>query len=192
MHDALSYPRTHNPKTNIIGTFKAESGETIIEKPSGSHFKTLGKGLRDGRISLLPEETLYLLERGGLDVRLRSRELGTRVQAEQEKGEEGKKREGDEWPMSLQAAYTFLIGSRGLTLERYIVYAGLKRSGYIVLRAPGWEGEEESPRVAQPPVPEPPGLWGFLYGGLFQAKAKDPPPSGPLVGKGLWRSYGMP
>ena len=97
-----------------------------------------------------------------------------------------------EWPMSLQAAYTYLIGSRALTLERYVVYAGLKRSGYIVLRAPGWEMEEDSPRVAQPSFPEPQGLWGFLYESLFQAREKDPPPLGPLVGKGLYRNYSKP
>ena len=147
----------------------------------------MGKGMRDGGISLLPEETLYLLERGGLDVRLRLHR--DRFGQEKREADEVAVEGAEEWPMSLQAAYTYLVGSRGLTLERYAVYAGLKRSGYIVSRAPGWEGNEESPRVAQAPTPKPPDLWGFLYEYLFQAKAKDPPLLGPLIGKGLWRSY---
>ena len=41
-----------------------------------------------------------------------------------------------ELPMSLQGAYASFIGKSGLTLERYQVFAGLRRLGYTVVRAP--------------------------------------------------------
>ncbi|RMZ77658.1 hypothetical protein DV738_g4251, partial [Chaetothyriales sp. CBS 135597] len=52
-------------------------------------------------------------------------------------------------PMSLQGAYASFIGKSGLTLERYLVYAGLKRSGYVVQRAPTWGDESESDNTAE-------------------------------------------
>jgi len=68
------------------------------------------------------------------------------VQTEDEQVEEDDLGEDDveasELPMSLQGAYASLIGKSGLTLERYIVYAGLRRSGYTVARAPTWSDEE--------------------------------------------------
>ncbi len=97
--------------------------------------------------------------------------------------------------MSLQAAYAWFIGRGGLTLERYVIYAGLKRSGYIVLRAPGWDGEEEEAgrgdggKVDGGQVQEGLGVWAWLYKALFQTKIGDPPPLGPLVGRGLYWSY---
>lgn len=101
--------------------------------------------------------------------------------------------------MSLQAAYAYLAGRGGLTLERYAVYAGLKRSGYIVLRAPGWDGGEGDGggggggvSTAGAPELEALGIWGWLYKALFQVKPIDPPPLGPLVGPGLYRSYSKP
>lgn len=143
----------------------------------------MGRGRREGGVGLLPEEALYLCERGGLEV------WGRGVGGEGERGDGG----GEEgWPMSLQAAYAYLAGRGGLTLERYAVYAGLKRSGYIVLRAPGWDGGEGDGGGALTigaSMPEALGIWGWLYKALFQAKPVDPPPLGPLVGPGLYRSY---
>jgi hypothetical protein len=44
-----------------------------------------------------------------------------------------------ELPTSLQRAYASFIGKSGLTLERYQVFARLRRLGYIVVRALTWD-----------------------------------------------------
>ncbi len=69
MHNALSYPRLHTPKSHIVGILDAVSGMTLATRAKGQHFRTMGRADRWGRIWLLPEETVYLVERGSLDVR---------------------------------------------------------------------------------------------------------------------------
>lgn len=173
MHDALSVPRTHNPKTLIIGLYDPTNDLTTIEQPKGPNLRTIGKGDSQGRLSLLPEETLYLVERGSLDLRWRSDEL-----------------EGI--PLSLQAAYAYLLGNQGLTLERYTVYTGLKRSGYVVHRGPAWYPEDYDKDFIPPRELEkskPLGLFAQFYKSLFDKPPPDTPPSGPLVTPGLYRSY---
>ena len=174
MHDALSVSRVHNPRNLIVGTFDAVDRTTFIEHPKGSTLKTIGKGDALGRLNLLPEEALYLLERGTMDLRW------------------GKSEELEGIPLSLQAAYAYLIGDRGLTLERYMVYTALKRLGYVVQRAPTWYPEDYDKGYIPPrqvPLGGPLGLWAQLYKSLFEPKAPKRPPQGPLVTPGLYRSY---
>ena len=178
MHDALSYPRVHPPKTRISGTFDPRQGQTFVDNPKGQHFRTMGAADKQGRLSLLPEEALYLVERGNLDLRFADNvcELPYRNHAGM--------------PMSLQAAYTHLM-IRGLTLERYSVYAGLKRSGYIVRRGPAWLPEDWDKDVVEPKTPEDstaPSFFEWLRKVVFDGRTT-PPSLGPLVGPGLYRSY---
>lgn len=79
------------------------------------------------RLELLPEETLYLLERGSLEctVPMPLRDDPSEVV---------------EVPLSLQHAFSLMIGKDGLTRERYQTYAYLKRLGYYVQRAEITEG----------------------------------------------------
>lgn len=190
-----------------------------------------GEGGAAGVLMLKEEEALYLVERGALELRFEGRRgeddnEGAGKGSVQEKEEDGEKeggagnaKEGGSGrneelglPMSVQAAYTFLIGAgHGLTLERFIVYSGLKRSGYIVLRAPGWDGEEEHCDGAggdkkkneksrdgvqiqqrqQPPL----GWFSRIYKALWESLAlggqrrHHGPGAGPLVGLGVYRSY---
>ena len=126
-----------------------------------------------GRLHLLPEEALYLVERGSMDLRWARNEL-------------------DGVPISLQAAYALLLGNRELTLERYVVFAGLKRCGYVVQRAPTWYPEDyDKGYVAQRRVEgqKPLGLWDQLYKMLFEASPREPPAQGPLVTPGFYRSF---
>ncbi|KAL2265502.1 hypothetical protein VTJ83DRAFT_6602 [Remersonia thermophila] len=149
-----------------------------------------------GKDWLLPEEALYLVERGSLDLWWPFKPLeeifppdGT-VDA-QDPGEE-EETEVDEYefgiPLSLQAAYALLIGDDGergkISLQKFQVYSNLKRCGYNVLRAP--------------PLPKPPAqspsspasrqtLWQWLTSRL--ASPPQHPPYGPLVRPGLYRSY---
>lgn len=214
----------------------------VLRNPRGSHFRTIGKVGPDGLMRLLPEEALYLLERGSLDLRWpamrgESDEDDDRDGDEEEDGGEDEgvdededdedeedndeDEDGDEEaesgtemdamasvigadvPLSLQAAYACLVGRSGLTLERYTVYAGLKRSGYIVQRGPAWDSEDDvdvvdvgtTSQVADASTQQlleqkPLARFGWLYRSIFGASSKHPPPRGPLVAPGLYRSYG--
>ncbi|OJD12236.1 hypothetical protein AJ78_07142 [Emergomyces pasteurianus Ep9510] len=217
MHNALAYPRLHNPKTRVTGIYcptgllrpahaggssdaakenderkivkeqqeskdkndeeedkhkhkdKDKDQERIaslkmktppphgigegtcvcVPSPRGQHFRTVGRSDHWNRVWLLPEEALYLLERGSLDIRWPALEGRPGY-------EDGNARADTEWrgedvedadggvPMSLQAAYACFLGRGGLTLERYIVYAGLRRAGYTVIRAPSWDESDNS------------------------------------------------
>ncbi|CAI9533262.1 unnamed protein product [Staurois parvus] len=65
---------------------------------------------KEGRQCLLPEEALYLLECGTIQLFYRDR------------------------PLSVQEAYEKLLSGGSVTLPRYQVYSHLKRLGYIVTR----------------------------------------------------------
>lgn len=170
MHNALSVPRTHNPKSVIIGHFYPDDGTTVIDHPKGQNLRTIGKGDAMGRLSLLPEEALYMVERGSMDLRWGSEEL-------------------EDISMSLQAAYVYLLGNRGLTLERYMVFAGLKRLGYVVQRAKEWYPEDYDKGYVAPRQLERLGTFAQFYRYLFEAEITERPQRGPLVAPGLYRSY---
>ncbi|KAL4902996.1 hypothetical protein BDW74DRAFT_55610 [Aspergillus multicolor] len=218
MHNALAYPRLHHPRSLLIGIYtpngpappaSTKNLDTIAEEPpaekaapasvgaqvpadecvyvtnpKGQHFKSLGQADRWGRVWLLPEEALYLLERGSMDIRWSRGAVG----------------DGDEddiedsgVPMSLQAAYACLMGQGGLTMERYSVFTGLRRLGYVVIRAPGWsESDEEkgSQAAEQPIARQGPGLAGIFS--RFMGWLCDAAPTtamGPVAGLGFHHSY---
>lgn len=200
MHTALSFQRVHAPKRYNVAHYHPETNMAYTVDPKGPLFKSMGKvfpanedplGFRDGRSNrlwLLPEEVLYLLERGNIDVRWP-------VDDDDEEDSLGV-------PMSLQGAYAAFLGREGevngsLTFERYSVYAGLKRTGYSVHRAPSWDGPGDVPgEDCFPPLPTSTWGLGLLTAGwrrLFasqtsatEAQQKE----GPLAPPGLYRSYG--
>lgn len=160
-----------------------------VEKVKSQHFQTIGRNIK-GKEWLLPEEMLFLLERGTLDVRWPVKDGNT--------GELG-------IPMSLQGAYAACIGMEEgvggkLTLEMFNVYAGLRRAGYVVFRTGSWEDERAD---LQPPSTLPQisrvgengwalGFFKELWRRVFQKEISVPPERlrfGPLVGPGLYRSY---
>ncbi|KAK3315084.1 tRNA-splicing endonuclease subunit sen54-like protein [Apodospora peruviana] len=158
-----------------------------------------------GKDWLLPEEALYLVERGSLDLwwptkgmdeifpvtgGATDKEEAAVTQEEKDKGEEDEYAMG--FPLSVQAAYSLLVGDddreRGkVSLRKFQVFSNLKRAGYNVLRAP------PTPAVyVQPSAPpsEPLGLLQWLFSSLFSRKEnKKQLPYGPLVQPGLYRSY---
>lgn len=161
MHQALSHPRLHHPRHRVIGvyvpggftppasalkgsgsgTMSTDAAATLptkgprispdacvcVSNPKGAIFKAVGQADSWNRIWLLPEEALYLLERGSLEIMWDASDDGP------------EDKDPLRVPMSLQAAYTCLIGRGGLTLERFAVYSGLKRLGYTLVRAPSWD-----------------------------------------------------
>ncbi|KAL1853424.1 tRNA-splicing endonuclease subunit sen54 [Paecilomyces lecythidis] len=156
-----------------------------VPNPKGQHFRTVGQGDRWNRVWLLPEEALYLLERGSLDIRWPS----------EDSSEDNN--EDLSIPMSLQAAYACLIGRGGLTLERFSVYSGLKRGGYALLRAPSWnESTEEADREPLADLRSGSGgavdLMGFLgrlCRSIYNVTSSASTATGPVVGLGIHRSY---
>lgn len=176
MHDALAAPRLHNLKTHLTAEIVPDKDGACVcvEKNRGQHFRTMGSGDKFNRIWLLPEEALYLIERGSLDIRWPLME------------NDGAKEELP-LPMSLQAAYATLVGRSGLTLERYVVYAGLKRSGYAVTRAPSWEADYSSDVKTR--ISENSSLLFRIWASFFPSDSTSRGKLGPLVAPGLHRSY---
>ncbi|KAL9613889.1 MAG: hypothetical protein Q9167_001566, partial [Letrouitia subvulpina] len=76
MHEALSVGRSHGAKAALVGhaRFKKpqregeEVGlEVVVKEPRGPHLRTMGRTDRWGRVGLLPEEVVYLVERGTME-----------------------------------------------------------------------------------------------------------------------------
>jgi tRNA-splicing endonuclease subunit Sen54 len=195
MHNALSFQRVHQPKKHVLAHYHPETNMAYTEDAKGPLFKNMGKvfaGKEDplgprlqgeNRIWLLPEEAVYLLERGTVDIRW--------PVDEDEEETEG-------LPMSLQGAYAAFLGEEegGLTFERYSVYAGLKRSGYTVHRAPSWDGPGDEPgEECFPPLQGMTwnlGLLRHAWRNMFipRAATEAEQKVGPLVTPGIYRSYG--
>ncbi|KAI1457824.1 tRNA-splicing endonuclease subunit sen54 N-term-domain-containing protein [Annulohypoxylon moriforme] len=144
---------------------------------------------------LLPEEALYLVERGSLDLWWPARGIEDvfpmKKDGQDEVGDETQKFEDYELgvPLSLQAAYALLIGNDGergkVSLEKYQVYANLRRTGYKIMRA------TQMPLPPPLPAKPPQSLWQWLISLLPTSISSqtNPPPFGPLVKPGLYRSY---
>lgn len=187
-----------------------------VQKFTTTYMKSMGQGDRRNWTWLLPEEALFLLERGTLDIRyaLHFGESSEQaVDSSQDQTSEHEVKENSQElnvgkvPMSLQGAYAAFISKSGLTLERYIVYANLRRAGYIVQRAPTWHGSADSPRSTTPaqrseipstapsPTQSTSLIWR-LMSWLFKSEAKPlcmpcyNSAAGPLLAPGLFQTYG--
>ncbi|KAL2255159.1 hypothetical protein VTK26DRAFT_3980 [Humicola hyalothermophila] len=158
-----------------------------------------------GKDWLLPEEALYLVERGSLDLWWPLKGLeeifpaetpSTTTPAGKEAGEAAGE-EVDEYelgfPLSLQAAYALLIGEDGergkVSLQKFQVYSNLKRCGYNVLRAPPAPKHPAPAPISPSTTPQKkPSLWQWFTSLLTSSPAPHKP-YGPLVQPGLYRSY---
>ncbi|XP_044724387.1 tRNA-splicing endonuclease subunit sen54 n-term domain-containing protein [Hirsutella rhossiliensis] len=189
MEEVLGYTRTHRADAWSRGWFfpdwwaqqSADDSRdawlrhrvVVVEHEKGSWMKDIGRtvpGTKQdqpgvGRLWLLPEEALYLVERGTLDFW---------------------------WPdvqlQDLEAAYALLVGLDGeqgkTSLPKYQVFAHLKRAGFHVMRAP-----PES-RPAQESPPSPATLWQWLFSLVSWERRPKQNPLGPLVSSGIYRAYG--
>ncbi len=247
MHNALSAIRVHpGGKSHSVGIYVGarekireerfrvkfdgeEEGSrcVVIYRWRSTHAKTVGRADRRGWTWLTPEESIYLLERGSLDIRWGNvnKDAGdgymlpqeqSKEQTKEGRGGEGgdtepKERDPEhaELPMSLQGAYATFVGSSGLTLDRYLVYAGLKRAGYIVQRAPTWSDEQDgqinghtataeaheyastsNASLVPSSTSSSPTLIQRLLSWLINPHRQPSRPSfGPLLAPGLYRNY---
>lgn len=185
MHDALSGERVHTSKNWVVGYFTGRTGSDLtggrsggegtdkgkrfqncvvrIDQPRGAAFRTIGVSDRENRMWLLPEEALYSLERGSLDVRwgvpgdevegegsIVGNQEVSKKQEQNDDDDDGYVPSLSDLPMSLQGAYATFISDDDLTLAMYTVFAGLRRSGYTVIRAPTWDNSPASTSKKQP------------------------------------------
>lgn len=191
MHDALSFQRTHPPRHANLAIYHAATNSAFIDAPKSTIFRTIGanmpksdplasKSPNPHRLWLLPEEALYLIERGTVDCRWPDPSDPAVAGL----------------PMSVQGAHAVFLGlaprtGDGLTFERYTVYASLRRAGYVVRRAATWAG----PTPSQPAQIPGTSLWSSM--GLTAQRWRTwlygPSPAmlaaGPLASKRIYRSY---
>ncbi|PPQ64161.1 hypothetical protein CVT24_008796 [Panaeolus cyanescens] len=137
MFETLKSQRTISSKSVSYGTWYPSLGRTHVTTARGIHFSNMGHSAprsvlgEDGvskvqkRLELLPEEALYLIERGSLFCWY---DRGTEPRIPD------LPKDVDGTPMSVQQAFTEMIGRDGLTLEKFQVYSYLKRLGYVVTR----------------------------------------------------------
>jgi tRNA-splicing endonuclease subunit Sen54 len=224
MYTAISHPRLHPEKSRCVGIYAPE-GPTppaesqvddqgtgaeekapkriakdpmagispdacvCVPQPKGPFFKTMGRADRWNRVWLLPEEAIYLVERGSLYLKWPST-ITEPVRVDDDE-------EDMEVPMSLEAAYACMMGHAGLTLERYVVYSGLKRIGYTVVRAPSWYGTVEEPEHETENDNPSTGsyisgisaCWSRFYESIASIVEKDYSAQGPLIGVSTPRHY---
>ncbi|KAK0476599.1 tRNA-splicing endonuclease subunit sen54 N-term-domain-containing protein [Armillaria novae-zelandiae] len=146
MFDALRATRTISSKTVSNGIWHPSLARVSVPVARGTHFSSMGhsasrptknKENPTKRLELLPEEAIYLIERGSLfcwkeiDIDLSGLEDVSGA------------------PMSVQQAYAEMIGTEDVSLEKYQVYSYLRRLGYVVTRT-------------VPPTPEYPAATPFV------------------------------
>ncbi|KAI0712338.1 tRNA-splicing endonuclease subunit sen54 N-term-domain-containing protein [Earliella scabrosa] len=137
MLDALKATRTISHKSVSHAIWYPQLSRAHVTVARGIHFHTMGhsvarasENVEDAkkiqkRLELLPEEALYLVERGAMycwrptDLPLHKTPLLDDMEG---------------IPMSVQQAYAEMVGSEDLTFEKYQVYAYLRRLGYVVTR----------------------------------------------------------
>ncbi|KAL5611985.1 hypothetical protein BROUX41_000452 [Berkeleyomyces rouxiae] len=177
----------------------------VVEMFSGTLQKSIGRTIPGvtkfhpafGKSWLLPEEALFLVERGNLDLWYPSRPIedlmpGWPREIAEQRGNNEKpfpqsRPDPSDYekgtPLSLQAAYAMLVGEDGeeckVSLRKYQVYAHLKRAGFHVF--PAWEEDEND--GAQPWT-----LWSWMTS-LLDTSDYSKSQNGSLVGPGVYHSY---
>jgi tRNA-splicing endonuclease subunit Sen54 len=182
---------------------EAARDRVVVVEAAGAAMSSVGRAIANqpkdrparGKDWLLPEEALFLIERGSLDLwwPLRGLEeiFPTRLESDGNNpdaligGAQGNDTEFEMGiPLSLEAAYSLLIGNEGergkISLQKYQVYSNLRRGGYNILRAPSSRKSWEAPKTT---------LWEWVNSRLWSQSGARPPAYGPLVQPGLYRSY---
>ncbi|RKO92392.1 hypothetical protein BDK51DRAFT_43337 [Blyttiomyces helicus] len=175
LHHVLSEERRASLKTLSEATWTPENSESVVTLLKGTHFHALGRFVA-GSLRLLPEETLFMLERGALLVsaagvpvddwrwdkllgRLLSGkfvyQLGGSVQGAGVDAGYGFNAGGERtsWPSdspNSRRPTLFILLHPSLK-----VYAYLKRLGYIVFRTDFEKGLGDKPVAKPTPAPPP-------------------------------------
>jgi tRNA-splicing endonuclease subunit Sen54 len=193
----------------------------VMEKHRGKHSIIQGRVIpgvgrempAKSKLWLLPEEALYLVERGTIDLwypakdiselvpglpALEGSEAGPEVDQDdvpESKVEATVSQKMEEYedgvPLSLEGAYSLLVGHDGergkIFLPKYQVYSHLKRAGYHVLRAPHTTACPEANRFPQ----QTKTIWQWLFSLISPKGPFIQQPYGPLVQPGFYRKYSL-
>lgn len=132
MYGALGGERRHNAKNHVRAVWFDELQKAQVDVARGPHFKTIGTSDSQGKVWLYPEEAIYLLERGSMELF---------------------------WPngvqISLQGAYAVCAGKMGDDgIDKIHTYSHLKRSGFVVQRAFDQSGDTVSTTRANHTFPQ--------------------------------------
>lgn len=143
MSEALSTPREIQTKRLSQAIWMPQYSLARVTDARGTVFDTVGFTIKRNdhkhkRLELLPEEVLYMVERGSM---LCWRESSNVLPNIKEDVNDPVQLVGD--PMSAQQCFAEMLGVGGITLEHYQVYAYLKRFGYTVRRAQSLPGYHE-------------------------------------------------
>ncbi|KAF9242673.1 hypothetical protein BU15DRAFT_86849 [Melanogaster broomeanus] len=129
---------------------RAVPSERMGDKMTAAQSSSVPASKLPKRLELLPEEALYLVERGALFCyKSISQEPSFLDSPNPEMSSPGA-------PMSVQQAFAEMIGREGMTLERYQVYAYLKRLGFVLMRA-----EPPTPEYPVAPPTSPRSSWSL-------------------------------
>ncbi|KAL4073282.1 tRNA-splicing endonuclease subunit sen54 N-term-domain-containing protein [Scleroderma yunnanense] len=164
MFDALRAERSISSKSVSYGIWYPGIARVHVTTARGIHFANMGHSIAraDGdtenasikpakRLELLPEEAIYLIERGALFC---CKFIST-CQPDITRVEET----SPGAPMAVQQAYAEMIGRENMTLERYQVYAYLKRLGFVLTRAKPPSSEYPTAPPLPRPVTKVPAVW---------------------------------
>ncbi|GAA6023771.1 hypothetical protein JCM10207_001187 [Rhodosporidiobolus poonsookiae] len=145
LYSALSSGnRQHGSRAHNSFTWRPDLARASCDSEDGLaahgiHFGNIGHfHVERKRLELLPEEALYMCERGGIEL---WREYDGEDAAEKRRV-----------PMSVQQTWAECLGQDDLTPEKYQVYAFLRRLGYVVVRARPVPGTSR-PIYTPPPPP---------------------------------------
>lgn len=108
---AICAPRSARVKHMAVADWVEETGTAMVVQQKGNALQSMGKFI-DGAQHLEPEEALFLVDKGTLDLRVHGR------------------------PVSLQHAWTLLFSApNSLPIEHYLAFVHLRRAGYVARRA---------------------------------------------------------
>jgi hypothetical protein len=130
----LAEERIVNTKTACLATWYPDLNLAHCHAARGNYFRSMGRSV-DGRLWLLPDECLFLIESGSL---LCDYATVHSSEALQERGD------AKAIPMSVQQAMECMIdfnpsladvwSRRRVNIDEYVVYGYLRRLGFLVIR----------------------------------------------------------
>lgn len=133
MYQALSYPRGHNSKQELISIWMPNERRALVPHARGGFFKDMGTAANFGKkiqgVWLEPIEAIYLVERGSMIIYLGNQEFESYLQdSTQEPFAYSEKLIA----LSLSHIYALVFDGDNKLMDKYVVYAYLKRHGYLV------------------------------------------------------------
>uniref|UniRef100_UPI00398E6D77 tRNA-splicing endonuclease subunit Sen54 isoform X2 n=1 Tax=Pristiophorus japonicus TaxID=55135 RepID=UPI00398E6D77 len=120
----LSEERVERLGSLIKAEWKPQESVVELKSNAGKFWHTMGH-VEHGKQILYPEEALYLLECGSIQIYYR------------------------ELPLSIQESYEILLSARTIPLQQYQVYSHLKRLGYVLMRFNPRSKKSHSDRSAE-------------------------------------------